>query len=127
MAHFAKLDENNKVLAIHVVNNEVITINGVEYEHIGVDFLTNLHGHTNWKQTSYNKTFRKNYACIGGFYDYLRDAFITEKPYPSWILNEETCIWEAPIPKPENLVYGAWLEDEQKWVSVEEYNAKFSS
>ena len=122
MAHFAKLNENNIVLAIHVLNNEVITVGGEEFEDIGIEFLTNLHNHPFWKQTSYNKSFRKNYAGIGYFYDSSKDAFIPIKPFPSWVLNEETCIWEAPIPKPENLTYAAWLEEEQKWVSIEEFN-----
>jgi len=97
MAHFAKLDENNYVLAVHVVNNEVITIDDVESEQVGVDFLASLHGHTKWKQTSYNANFRKNYAGIGYTYDSLRDAFIGPKPIvegKEFFLNEDTCQWE---------------------------------
>lgn len=75
MAHFAKLNENNIVVGIHVVNNEVITIDGVESEQAGIDFLTNLHGHLNWKQTSYNGNFRNKYAEIGDFYDSELDVF----------------------------------------------------
>ena len=76
MAHFAKLDENNTVIAIHVVNNDVITIDGAESEQVGVDFLINLHGHLNWKQTSYNSSFRGKYAAIGDIYNEEFDEFI---------------------------------------------------
>ena len=75
MAHFAKLNENNIVVGIHVVNNEVITIDGAESEQVGIDFLTNLHGHLNWKQTSYNGNFRGKYAAIGDVYDSELDVF----------------------------------------------------
>lgn len=118
MAHFAKLDENNNVLAVHVVNNDVITINGNESEQAGIDFLTELHGHNLWKQTSYNGSFRKNYAGIGFIYDAVRDAFISPKPYESWILNEETCIWESPTPYPtDGKIYG-WFEANQEWIEL---------
>ena len=75
MAHFAKLDENNIVLAVHVVNNEVITVDGVESEQAGIDFLTDLHGHSSWKQTSYNGSFRGRYAGVGYTYNPTTDAF----------------------------------------------------
>lgn len=75
MAHFAKLDENNRVLAVHVVNNDVITIDGIESEQVGIDFLTNLHGHSSWKQTSYNGSFRGIYAGIGMKYNPEQDIF----------------------------------------------------
>jgi len=119
MAHFAKLDENNIVTAVHVVNNDVITVNGVESEQAGIDFLTNLHGHSLWKQTSYNGSFRKNYAGIGMIYDVSKDAFIDSKPYPSWILNENTCLWEAPKPYPnEEGKRFAWFEPNQEWIEI---------
>lgn len=122
MAHFAKLDENNNVLAVHVVNNDVITVDGVESEQAGIDFLTGLHGHTLWKQTSYNGTIRKNYAGIGFTYDAGRDAFIAPKPYGSWTLNETTCQWEPPVPYPafdtENPKYYAWFEPNQQWIEI---------
>lgn len=122
MAHFAKLDENNNVLAVHVVVNDVITIDGNESEQAGIDFLTNLHGHNKWKQTSYNGTFRKNYAGIGYTYDYARDAFIPPKPYQSWILNENTCIWEAPTPKPTDSKKYNWSEITTSWVEYSDDN-----
>jgi hypothetical protein len=103
MAHFAKLGKGNIVLAVHVVNNKVITDdNGQEQEQLGIDFLNNLYNTPNhiWKQTSYNGNFRKNYAGINWTYDETRDAFIPPKVYPSWIIDEDTCLWKAPIDKP---------------------------
>jgi hypothetical protein len=123
MAHFAKLDENNTVLEVHVVNNEVITVDGVETEQAGVDFLTGLFGHSLWKQTSYNASFRKNYAGIGFVFDDVRDAFIQQQPYPSWILDEETCRWEAPTPRPTDGIT-VWNEETTSWdyIEIEESN-----
>lgn len=93
MAHFAKLNTNNVVIAVHVVNNDVVDDNGVESEQIGIDFLTSLHGHTHWKQTSYNNKIRKNYAGIGYTYDQDRDAFIPPKCHNEAVLDEDTCLW----------------------------------
>jgi hypothetical protein len=119
MAHFAKLDQNNNVLAVHVVVNDVITINGNESEQRGIDFLTELHGHSLWKQTSYNATIRKNYAGIGFTYDNIRDAFIPPKPFESWVLNENTCQWQAPTSMP--MVEGKqyyWSENSLSWIEL---------
>ena len=121
MAHFAEIDENNIVLRVNVVNNEVITDgDGVEQEQLGADFLIGLLGGT-WKQTSYNTRggvhslegtpFRKNYAGIGYTYDATRDAFIELQPFPSWTLNEDTCIWEAPVAYPSDSIQCNWDED----------------
>lgn len=118
MAHFAKLDENNIVLEVHVVDNETITVGGVESEQAGVDFLTQLYGHNKWKQTSYNGNFGKNYAGIGYKYDYLRQAFIPPKVYPSWILNEETCLWDPPVPQPTGPGRYEWDELTQNWFKL---------
>ena len=118
MAHFAKLDENNNVIGVHVVVNEVITINGIESEQAGIDFLSNLHGYNFWKQTSYNANFRKNYAGIGYYYDEQRDAFIPPKPYPSWILNEDTCLWDSPVPYPSDGKMYMWNEDILNWEEI---------
>ena len=115
MAHFAKLDENNIVLAVHVVNNEVIIVDGVESEQTGINFLTDLHGHDKWKQTSYNGSIRKNYAGVGYSYDSTRDAFIPPKPFTSWTLNEDTCLWESPIPYPQDGKEYIWNEETQSW------------
>ena len=118
MAHFAKLDENNNVLAVHVVNNDVITVDGSESEQAGIDFLSDLHGHALWKQTSYNGTIRKNYAGIGYTYDASRDAFIPPKPFNSWTLNETTCQWEPPVAYPTDGKRYAWFEPNQEWIEI---------
>jgi hypothetical protein len=120
MAHFAKLDGNNKVIAVHVVNNDVITINGVESEQAGIDFLSNLHSHVLWKQTSYSGSFRKNYAGIEFLYDFTKDAFIPPKPFVSWILDEATCQWEAPTPMPTDNKRYDWDEATTSWIEVTE-------
>jgi hypothetical protein len=110
MAYFAKLGTGNIVEKVISINNAVITdANGVEQEQLGVDFINKLYNTRDvWKQTSYNITFRKNYAGIGYQYDQSRDAFIPPKPYNSWILNEDTCQWEAPVAEPTTV-----LEDNQ--------------
>jgi hypothetical protein len=118
MAHFAKLNEDNTVVAVHVVNNEVITVDGAESEQAGIDFLTELHGHTLWKQTSYNGSFRKNYAGVGMKYDQTRDAFIPNKPWASWTLNETTCQWEAPVAYPTDGESYSWDEETTSWVPL---------
>ena len=133
MASFAKIGLNGKVIAVHSVVNEVLhDSNGIEREDIGIDFLTKLHGWSVWVQTSYNTIggihssggtpLRKNHAGIGMTYDETRDAFIPKKPFNSWILNEQTCLWEAPIPIPQltqeqidNKNYYAWNETNLNW------------
>lgn len=110
MAHFAELNNNNVVLRVTVVANEVLLDeNNVEQESLGLTHLEHLGGR--WVQTSYNATFRKNYAGIGFTYDANRDAFIAPKPFESWILDEQTCQWISPKPKPDNT-----LEDNQIYV-----------
>lgn len=103
MAHFAQLDQNNIVIGVLVVSNkDTADENGNEVEEIGIKFLKFLFGEdTIWKQTSYNNNIRKHYAGIGHTYDENLDAFIPPKPFDNWILNEETCLWEPPISKPE--------------------------
>ena len=116
MASFAKIGLNGKVIAVHSVVNEVLhDSNGIEREDIGVDFLTKLHGWAIWKQTSYNNNFRKNYAGIGYTYDEDRDVFIPPKPFNSWVLNETTCLWQAPIPYPQDNNRYKWNEQNQSW------------
>jgi len=115
MAHFAKLDENNVVIAVHVINNDAIMVDGVESESAGIDLLTQIHGHSKWIQTSYNGIFRKNYAGVGYTYDYLRQAFIPPKPFLSWTLNHETCQWEPPVAKPTGPGRHEWDELTQSW------------
>jgi|TARA_B100000902_G_C27101897_1_gene809218 hypothetical protein len=128
MAHFAKLGKGNIVERVEVVVDEVATT-----EQAGVEFLQNLYlSRDVWKQTSYNTRngehllggtpFRKNYAGVGYTYDQTRDAFIPNKPYDSWTLNETTCQWEAPVAKPElteeqinNNNYYYWNEETKQW------------
>ena len=116
MATFAKMGLNDKVIEVlSVHNNELLDSEGVEQEVNGIDFLTKLTGWALWKQTSYNNNFRKNHAGIGFTYDEDRDAFIPPKPYPSWILNEDTCQWESPTPYPnDGLIYN-WNEETCLW------------
>jgi hypothetical protein len=122
MAHFAQLDDNNVVLQVVVVdNNDTKDANGVEKENIGIAHLEKILGGT-WKQTSYNSSFRKNFAGIGCTYDAERDAFIGPKPFNSWVLDEDTCVWGPPTPMPSdagelqpNEYYG-WDEDTVSWI-----------
>jgi hypothetical protein len=130
MAYFAKLNSNNIVEKIISVNNAVITdINGIEQEQLGVDFINKLYNTNDiWKQTSYNTSkgihllggvpFRKNYAGIGDIYDEQRDAFISAKPFNSWILNENTCDWEAPVPRPDQYKIYNWNEETLNWILI---------
>ena len=111
MAHFAKLGKGNIVERVAVVSNDVATT-----EQEGVDFLNNLYQSRDvWKQTSYNGNIRKNYAGVGYIYDQTRDAFIGPKPYDSWILNEETCRWEAPVLRPDDEKIYNWNETTKQW------------
>jgi hypothetical protein len=117
MAHFVKLDENNNVLEVHVVSNAAL--DELNEEQSGISFLTEWSGgYSNWKQTSYNGKIRKNYAGVGYFYDENLDAFIPPKPYNSWILNEDTCLWEAPVPIPNNDNFYSWNEETLLWDEV---------
>lgn len=118
MAHFAKIDENNIVTQVIVVNNNVLDMSNEEES--GFIFCQSLYG-GNWKQTSYNAEvngFRKNFAAIGCIYDEEKDAFIYPKPFPSWNLNQLTCKWEAPIPKPKDDKWYKWNESNQTWDEV---------
>tara|TARA_R110000803_G_scaffold192553_1_gene255414 strand:- start:13 stop:381 length:369 start_codon:yes stop_codon:yes gene_type:complete len=120
MASFAKLGLNNKVIEVlSVNNNELLDSNGVEQEVNGIDFLTKLTNYPVWVQTSYNSNIRKNYAGIGYTYNEDRDAFIAPKPYNNWVLNEETCRWEAPVAKPNNENMYTWNESTTSWDLVD--------
>ena len=118
MAHFAQIDNNNIVINIIVVhNNELLDQDGNEVEQKGIDFCKSLFGeNTKWIQTSYNGNIRKNYAGIGYTYDESRDAFIPPKPYNSWILNEDTCLWEAPVAIPQDGKLYNWNEETLTWI-----------
>ena len=111
MAHFAKLGIGNIVERVEVVSNDIATT-----EQAGADFLNNLYKTRDvWKQTSYNRNIRKNYASIGYRYDQARDAFIAPKPFNSWILNEDTCQWEAPVAYPNDDQDYKWNETIKNW------------
>lgn len=120
MAHFAQLDENNLVLQVIVVhNNELIAPDGLESEQKGAEFCQSLFGiDTVWKQTSYNKKFRKNYASVGFTYDADLDAFVPPQPYPSWLLNTDTAQWESPVPYPTDGKRYEWNEETLSWVEM---------
>ena len=120
MANFAKLDDQNIVIDVNAVANAVIDdLPFPESEPVGVAFLTEWSGgYTNWKQTSYNGNFRKNLAGIGYTYDPVLDAFIATKPFPSWLLDTNTCQWQAPTPYPSDGNMYTWDEATQSWVEV---------
>ena len=131
MASFAKIGLNNKVIEVLSVVNEVLhDSNGIEQEVIGIDFLTKLTGYPVWKQTSYNTVggvhnnggtpLRKNHAGIGYTYDEDRDAFIAPKPFNSWILNEDTCLWNAPVAYPQDDNDYKWNEQTLSWDLIED-------
>ena len=120
MAHFAELDGNNVVLRVVVIGNaDTSDANGVEKEHIGAAFCERLFGGT-WKQTSYNGNMRKRYAGIGHTFNAELDAFVAPKPHASWVLNNTTAEWEAPIPMPvvEGKRY-VWNEETGSWDETE--------
>ena len=112
MAHFAEVDTNDVVLRVLVVGND--------QEHRGQEFLADdlaLGG--TWVQTSYNGNMRKNYAGVGFTFDRVRDAFIAPKPYASWVLDEQTCLWNAPTEMPvvEGKMF-TWVEADLNWQEV---------
>jgi len=124
MASFAKIGSGNIVEQVVAVSNEVATT-----EQAGVEFLQNLYNDTaTWKQTSYNTyggvhsldgtPFRKNFAGVGYTYDETKNAFISPKPYASWVLNDDTCLWEAPVAYPNDDKEYEWNEDTTSWDAV---------
>ena len=134
MAHFAQIDSNNIVTQVIVVADaDTADAQGNHMESIGIAFCQRLIG-GNWKQTSYNThggvhslggtPFRKNYAGLGYTYDAQRDAFIPPKPYASWVLNETTCLWDAPVAMPSDAGQGdppkmyTWNEETKAWVEI---------
>jgi hypothetical protein len=115
MAHYAFLDENNIVTEVITGRNETETVNGIsDWE----QYYGNLRNQI-CKRTSYNNNIRKNFAGIGYTYDEERDAFISPKPFQSWLLNEETCIWEAPVAYPTDNKMYRWNETTQEWIEIQ--------
>ena len=147
MAHFAKLGINSKVIGVEVVaDDDCKNADGVEDETVGIQFLEHIHGWPLWKKTSYNtrggkhykedntesddqsKALRKNFAGVGYIYDEDRDAFYNPKPFASWILNETTCLWAAPVTYPTVQQYGdpaknyniSWDEANTRWTATDQ-------
>jgi hypothetical protein len=124
MAHFAKLDKNNKVVFVTVGRDEdenleleLFNRTGDLYKRTSYNTKGGIHydSETNEPSTDQSKAFRKNYAGIGYTYDKTRDAFIPPKPYESWTLNEETCLWDSPVPYPDDGEIHSWNEQTQTW------------
>jgi hypothetical protein len=122
MAHFAKLDENNIVLEVLVVDNKDIqNLPFPESEPIGVEYLTNIFPNTTWKQTSYNNNFRGHYAGIGyvyypNFMDY--GVFVSPKPFDNFIWDEATFSWVPPVPYPTDGHDYYWNVMRQQWSPI---------
>ena len=124
MAHFAEIGLNNVVKRVIVVHNNELLETTNEVEQNGIDFCESLFGGT-WLQTSYNGNIRKNFAGAGFTYDSGRDAFIPPQPYASWVINETTCLWEAPVAMPDLTQaqidagsYYTWDESATNWTLV---------
>jgi hypothetical protein len=113
MAHYAFLDENNVVTEVITGIDETELIEGLDTE----TWYGNFRGQV-CKRTSYNGNYRKNYAGIGCTYDEERDAFIPLKPFASWVLNEDTCLWEPPVGYPDDNKKYVWNEDTVSWQAV---------
>lgn len=120
MAYFAQLNEDNVVINVLSVENYILEDeNGIEVEQKGIDFLVEVLGEGNFVQTSYNNNIRKRYAGIGFTYDPENDVFIPEKPFPSWVLNEEFT-WESPIMRPHDVDKKyTWDENSLSWKEYE--------
>jgi len=112
MAHFAKLDDNNQVIQVIVVADE--------HEQNGEQWCHEFAG-GRWKQTSRSGRIRKNFAGQGYTYDESRDAFVPPQPYPSWTLNEDTCRWQAPNPKPDSQYQYRWSELLGQWIPTNKW------
>lgn len=125
MAHYARVNSDNIVTYVTPIPNEMITDkNGVEHEEWAYKHLYETIPDSlgdRWIQTSYNHNIRKNYAGLGYTWNETLDAFIPPQPFPSWVLNEETCNWEAPIPTPESMDNGpkyTWDEEVGNWKPI---------
>ena len=117
MAHFSQLNDSNEVIAVNVIADaDCLDSDGNESEAVGIAFCQSLWGaDTTWKQTSYNETIRKNFGTVGTTYDSTRDAFIPIKLWNSWVLNESTCKWKAPVDEPDNEKAYMWNEETTSW------------
>ena len=116
MAYFAQLDDSNTVVqVISISNTDAPDPAPSNSEPLGQAFIASLGLTGRWLQTSYNGTFRKNYAGISYLYDEQRDAFIPPQPYPSWLLDEATCLWQPPVPHPDDGGMYLWNEELQQW------------
>jgi len=119
MAHFAEIDSDNIVKRVLVVHNSVLMDeNGIEKEELGKSFLKNMLG-GDWIQTSYNNSFRKNFASIGYTYDSHLDAFLPPKPYINWILDESTFCWKPPFPHPDDGREYRWDDVQITWIPLD--------
>jgi hypothetical protein len=115
MAHFAKIDSNNRVVYVTKVNNSILLDSeGIEQEQLGLDFLNNNIESATWIQTSYNNNLRKQYAGIGYLYDPLNDVFISPQPFNSWVL-DSNFDWQSPVARPEDDNLYEWNETNQSW------------
>ena len=130
MAYFAEINASNVVIRVLALDDtDTQDASGNELESIGAKYLSDGFGGT-WKRTSYNTSgdvhrfggtpFRKNYATKGSIFDAARDAFYLPQPYSSWILNEDTCKWNAPIARPDDGKRYTWNESNTKWVETSE-------
>ena len=115
MAHYAFLDDNNVVTEVIVGRNENEVVNNIS------DWEVYYGQQRNQRcvRTSYNGNIRKNYAGIGYRYDDTLDAFIPPQPYPSWVLDEDTCQWDAPVSYPDDGLEYVWDEDTTSWVQID--------
>ena len=121
MAHFTKLNNDNIVTEILVVGDgDILKADGTQSELKGKQFLNSLFGTATWKQTFEDGSSRKNYAGIGYTYDFGRDAFIPPKPFPSWLLDEPSCLWKAPVEYPDDGDKYSWDEENQEWDLTQE-------
>ena len=117
MAHFAEINSENEVVNILTIDNvDIVDENGNESEDVGRGVCASLNGEGTYIQTSYNSSIRERYAVIGGTYEPGADVFIDAQPYPSWVLNNSTHVWESPTPNPGG--YDYWDEDNLSWVDT---------
>ena len=125
MAHFAKLNAENYVIFVTVARDEdenreveISQQTGEIYKRTSYNTRGGLHYTNGIRSQDQSKAFRKNYAGIGYYYDPIRDAFIPPKPFPSWTLNEESCLWDSPVPYPNDGKMYTWNEDILNWQEI---------